>query len=861
MKKLYILFAGLFFFTSITAQIRINEVMCSNTMHYDDVVYNFSDWIELYNSSGSSINIKNYYFSDDPDNPRKWQFKDSKSIASKKFLCIYFDKSGKSTNASFRLTPKGGSIYVYDSSGSLVDQISYPQLNQGNVSYGRTVDGTGSWKMMAYPTPAKTNTDGNPAEEYVGDPVFSETGEFFHGEKVITLTSTTPGAKIYYTVNGDEPFDSKTQITDVSRMLDGNAILYDGPLAFNEPVVIRAKAYADGYLPSSVVTHTFLSDERKINLPVFAVSVNEKYRKESRIGIWTNYNNRVMKRPSNLEFFPEMDEKADFNHQTNMEIFAASQRSNEHKQFNVIADKRYQKNKRFKYDFFDEKEGQLRKSINFRASGQDVSKTMMQDALVHVIIKDQMDIERRAYQPIVVFINGKYNGLMNLRERTQKDYIESNYGLEPHEYDLLGKHNDGYSNIRASQGTLDKWNEMISYFNTNKNNMAKDDVYREVTEKYIDEDELINYFIVQCYINNSDYPHNNIKAWRPYEGTNTRWRYILHDADLGLIYHSSRSTNRIKSTLSASSSITSKGHMGQPFYCLSKNPIFQHKFAGRYLTHAFQTFAPYRTETIVDSIANLIREEIPYTAAVHSSVKKLSEWEGYVKKLRNYWAERQPYSAGHVRDAFSDITGKTMNLKVNYDENAGDIYLNTIKLLRNFEGDYIQGLRYELDVQPKSGYTFNYWDINVNGVSTQEASKYLIKYIPTNATSVIITPVFTNSEGKVTKIAHTTSLSNETLPENQEDPKDGDEEIVEDIPVISLEVRQINIYPNPTDGLLYIQADSPIHKITFFDTSGAALKVVEHPAFPVDISSLKKGIYLVQIEMENGNIVEKVMKN
>jgi hypothetical protein len=838
--------------TTASAQIKINEVMASNTMSYDPTEYNFSDWIELYNPANATVSFRNYYFSDDINLPTKWQITSSKASISKAgFFVVYFDETNTSTSASFRLEPKGGTIYMFDAAKNLVDKITYPTLNNGNISYARTTDGGNDWSLMSYPTPKTTNTKGVPANKQAEQPLFSEAGGFISGTKQITLTSKTPGALIYYTLNGDEPFDATTQVTDASKMLTGKALLYNGAITVTN-AVIRAKVYAPDYLPSTVVTQSYLQNKRNIDLPVFSVSINEKYRSDGTLGIWRNYRNAVMKRPSNVEFFPTQNGTSNFNYQMNVEIFAASQRAKEHKQFNIIADKRFQGNNRMKYDFFNEKKGQKRKSVTLRTSGQDGSKTMMQDALVHVLIKDQMDIDRRAYEPAVVYINGNYNGLMNIRERTQKDYLESNYGLETNEYDLLGKHND-YSTIRASQGNMNQWNEMINYLKAN--DLKTDANYLKYIDKYIDEPEVLNYFLVQTYINNRDQPNNNIKAWRPY-ANKTKWRYILHDADLALIRYSSADNNITRTQKSSTSS------MGYVFYSLSKNAIFKQKFAGQYIVHAYQTFDPSRTTPITDSLAKRIENEIGYTHDVHSSVPALATWKKNIESMKDYWIKRQPYATKHVKASFG-LSGSEMALNVSNEFFKGDVLLNTIKLSNDFKGKYLQSLSYTLEVKPKRGHKFSYWDITIDDVNSKEFSPTYSGVIPAKAKSVIIIPVYDNdtrfSEAKKSVLRSIKDVNYEDVLETLEGSL-LDEEISEES--ILSNRNDVLVYPVPvTDNILNIESyENDIIEVEFYAINGALIKKLKADATSLDISFLNKGVYLLRIYTDKGVVVKKIIK-
>jgi|SRR5690554_2406059 len=105
MKRQFILsFLALFLFTiSLNAQIRVNEIVASNSASYSDENGKFGDWIEIYNGSNISVNIGGYYFSDDPAQPKKWQLSTNNSssitIGANSFLILWAD--GAPTDALF----------------------------------------------------------------------------------------------------------------------------------------------------------------------------------------------------------------------------------------------------------------------------------------------------------------------------------------------------------------------------------------------------------------------------------------------------------------------------------------------------------------------------------------------------------------------------------------------------------------------------------------------------------------------------------------------------------------------------------------------------------------------------------------
>jgi len=63
---------------------------------------------------------------------------------------------------------------------------------------------------------------------------------------------------------------------------------------------------------------------------------------------------------------------------------------------------------------------------------------------------------------------------------------------------------------------------------------------------------------------------------------------------------------------------------------------------------------------------------------------------------------------------------------------------------------------------------------------------------------------------------------------------------------------QVSAYPNPTSGLLSVEADQPISKLTILDRNG--LKVYSNTyKSRMDLSTLSPGLYILQIGFENGS--------
>ena len=70
------------------------------------------------------------------------------------------------------------------------------------------------------------------------------------------------------------------------------------------------------------------------------------------------------------------------------------------------------------------------KRILLRNTGNHWSIDLFADALMHELIA-RTKVDVMAYRPAVVFINGEYWGIHNIRERLDQHYLAAHYNLDP----------------------------------------------------------------------------------------------------------------------------------------------------------------------------------------------------------------------------------------------------------------------------------------------------------------------------------------------------------------------------------------------------------------------------------------------
>ena len=271
----------------------INEVMASNKSTITDNNSEYSDWIELYNSSSQTLNLSGYSIS---DGSATYTIKNG-SIPAKGFLMIWASDLGDAAtgeiHTNFKLSSSGEIITLLDSNNNVLDTLEYEPISN-DESYGRKVDGESTFVIFSKATPGKSNTGGI---EMVVEPGFSHEGGFYTTAFNLTLQSSEQNAKIYYTTNGSDPEPGKsgtneytTGINIKSRAGDPNVLSMISNIGgqyikFTAPKTevfkcstIKAITVSGNGVKSKVATKTFWVDpgmKSRYNVPVISMVTDQ----------------------------------------------------------------------------------------------------------------------------------------------------------------------------------------------------------------------------------------------------------------------------------------------------------------------------------------------------------------------------------------------------------------------------------------------------------------------------------------------------------------------------------------------------------------------------------------------------------
>ena len=140
----------------------INEIMASAKSGLSDEDGEFVDWVELYNTTGSTLSLDNYALSDDEAKPLKWRFPQGAVVAPHSYYLVFCSKKDRRDDASsiphtnFGISAEHDTVVLSDSNGHLVDRVTMDNL-PADCTYARDNDGSFSIHQLA--TPGRDNED------------------------------------------------------------------------------------------------------------------------------------------------------------------------------------------------------------------------------------------------------------------------------------------------------------------------------------------------------------------------------------------------------------------------------------------------------------------------------------------------------------------------------------------------------------------------------------------------------------------------------------------------------------------------------------------------------------------------------
>ena len=690
---------GLLQISLIAQSLVINEVMALNTKTLQDEDGDYPDWIEIHNTSASSINLKGYGLSDDSLNIFRWVFSDL-IIPANDYLIIF--ASGKNRNVAllplhtnFKLKSSGTAVILTDSLGNRVDKVVTNSLN-ADVSFGRDPSNASQWKYFLTPTPGWAN--GNDGFLFVAQkPQFTKQGGFYTGTVALNLSTSSPQATIYYTIDGAEPTISSTA--------------YGSTINIDSTTVVRARAFGTNLLPSEIITQTYIINNTS-TLPIVSLSTDPKNFWYNNTGIFVMGDSaettppfhganfwKDWEKPVHIEFY-ETTGTQGFSIDAGMKIFGGWSREYAQKSLKIITRNQYGIDS-IPYQIFPNRKTKGYKSVVIRNSGQDWEYTMLRDGFIQSLVEG-LGLGTQEYRPTVIYINGVYWGIQNIRERLNEDYLADHYNVDPKNVDLLKL---DWEIIEGSNA------DYIAMQNFISNNDLSIQANYDSVKSLMDIDNYLSYIAAEIYLDNTDWPGSNVEYWKS-KTPGSKWRWLLYDTDYGFGLYAGRDGSN--NTLEMATAVNGPSWPNPPwstflFSNLLKNTDFKNKFINRFADFANSRFRADSVNARLTEFVNKIVNEIP-NHLQRWGTGTMNDWNARIDQMRTFANNRISYVKTHINQKF----GLTGNFSVNLNVGTigtGRIIINSLKI-NNYPwtGSYFNNVPITLEALPYPGYHFVRWD-------------------------------------------------------------------------------------------------------------------------------------------------------
>lgn len=527
----------------------------------------------------------------------------------------------------------------------------------------------------------------------------------------LELHTSLPDARIYYTLDGSEPdpdrvmsdeeWDAAPRGTRRRTFEYRDPIPLEGllrrendisliPTAAREdnlgweppgsemPKVATVRAVALGELSRSAVrTGSFLipnSGMEHHELPVWSIQTDRGSFFDPDSGIYVpgndlpevNYFRRgtEWEREAHVEFFEE-DGSRVLAQEMGVRIHGNYTRTFAQKTLRLYSRTDYGPG-RMRHRFFPSEDLDDYNRLLLRNGGNDWMGAMLTDPTLQTLVQ-HLPIDTQHYRPSVVYLNGEYWGLHNMRDRQDQHYLETHYGVPRDEvvvveiegvvdtgqWDEEGKLYEPYIEFRerVSSGEIAGWDAL-------NEEMALS--------------EYIDYLFAEVYAGNYDWPQNNIRYWR-YTGPDPseeegprdgRWRWLLYDVDFAFGHQLSTTFDMVEWTFGYTEEhpFLQEGRREDEQerfelnHRLMDSQRVRHELLQRFAVHLATTAREERALKLVERHAERIEGEMPRQIARWGRPESMEAWRESVDRMREFARRRPEILRGHLLRFFDDAT-------------------------------------------------------------------------------------------------------------------------------------------------------------------------------------------------------------
>jgi CotH kinase protein/Lamin Tail Domain/Divergent InlB B-repeat domain len=675
--------------------VRLNELVAANVAGVVDDDGKYPDWIELLNSDTAAVDLDGWSLSDDGF-PGGWAFP-ATSIEPGATLLVWASGNDRTTDGAlhtdFALSATDMTVGLHMPDGCLADVVETGRL-WVDLSVGRPV-GSDDWEVFLAPTPdAPNTTESRPA--LAPTPTLDPPGGF----ALSTVTASGEGT-LRYTLDSSPPDEDDLELK--------------GPLTLDLSTgvaVVRVSAFQDGLWPSRVATATFFADTAPLDagLPVLSLVVDPPDLFSDETGIyaygaaedyeaWYPYFGanfwEQWERLVALTLW-DADGAVVLSQDAGIQIGGGYSRAFDQRNLELLARGGYGPED-FEAPVFREETLQSYGKL-FLRNGGDWCSTGILDCTVQALLRDAAgvrleSVDAQACEPTIVYLDGEFWGLYNMRERLDERWIADHRGADPDNLDRikLGWTHD--ANWEVEQGDWEAFDEMTALA---KPDLSDPDAWAAFDEM-VDLPNLAATLVAEAWIGNTDWWGNNLRLWRPRE-EGAEWRWMVYDFGHGF-------TTPGYDHLATSVLTSAKG---LPLQDALENEAYRalqvQAFGDLLSTSMSGTNA---TATFL-ALADRVQPAMAAQRERWCGGEGMSAWASSIDYAADFASKRESILRYHVRQHLGAGVDVALSLRAEPKE-AGRFALAVINVDPPYDGTYFQDVPVTVTALANDGWRFVEW--------------------------------------------------------------------------------------------------------------------------------------------------------
>ena len=372
----------------------------------------------------------------------------------------------------------------------------------------------------------------------------------------LTINPLTPqkGGEIRCTFDGSFPTQNSEQITEAKQI--------------TENTVIRCSEFVNGQAMDTTTQTYFINES--VSMPVVAITVNHHDMFDSTDGLYatgnltgggigsgfgnwgnaggggnvTDDNNPKCTEPckganfwsdkelpAHVEYFENGSSTKTKNWEIDagISIIGNWSRYKPKKSVAIKMDNDNYGDKVLKYSLFKTRpEAKKIKSFNLRNNGNRFWTDYIGDAMMTALMEGT-DVDYQRSRQVVVFYNGEYFGIHDLRERLNRNFVETNYGIDSKSINMIKITGTGLEASGTNGASTTEYQQLYSEVTSTNYAGENNEKYEQIKSK-LNVNSFAQYMFAEMYFHNGDWPTNNVRAWG---GNGHPFKFVAFDTDHG----------------------------------------------------------------------------------------------------------------------------------------------------------------------------------------------------------------------------------------------------------------------------------------------------------------------------------------